>query len=146
MNETKKIVVRTRAVIVHEGKLLLVRHHHDTSFAALPGGNLEWGEGVKECLRRELVEELGAQPEIGRLLYVNTFIDRNNAQSVEFFFEVGNSGDYADLDGKERSHAHELVELFWAGPDDRVRILPEALQADFEAGDLLSDEVRFIKG
>ena len=39
----QKFIIRSRAVIIHEGKLLVVRHAHDTSFAALPGGHFEWG-------------------------------------------------------------------------------------------------------
>ncbi|OGZ11351.1 MAG: hypothetical protein A2942_04015 [Candidatus Lloydbacteria bacterium RIFCSPLOWO2_01_FULL_50_20] len=62
MSEIKKFIIRCRAIILHEGKLLLVRHPHDTSFAALPGGHLEWGEGVKECISREIIEELGVKP------------------------------------------------------------------------------------
>jgi len=33
-----------------------------------PGGKIEPGEGREECLRRELVEEMGVQIEVGRAL------------------------------------------------------------------------------
>ena len=33
-----------------------------------PGGKIEAGEGREECLRRELVEEMGVQIEVGRAL------------------------------------------------------------------------------
>jgi len=73
MGEEKKFIIKVRAIILHEGKMLVVRHPHDTSFAALPGGKLEWGEDIRECLVREIIEELGVKPEVGRLLYVNNF-------------------------------------------------------------------------
>ena len=71
----KRFVIRCRAIILYEGKLLAVKHSHNANFAVLPGGHLEWKEDIKEGLRREIVEELGVVPEIGRLLYVNNFMD-----------------------------------------------------------------------
>ncbi len=146
MEKEKKFVIRCRAIIVHEGRLLVVRHAHDTSFAALPGGHLEWGEDAKECMSREIVEELGVRPEIGRLLYINTFIDGVDTQPIEFFFEVLNGADYLNSDNLARTHAHEISEIVWASPTDDIKILPEKMGADFKRGRLFSDEIRYLKG
>ncbi len=145
MNEDKKIIIKIRAIILHEGKLLAVRHPHDTSFAALPGGHLEWGEDIKECLSREIIEELGVKPEIDRLLYINNFTQTDGKQYIEFFFEIKNGKDYLNTDKLARSHAHEIAEIIWASPNDDIRILPKNLGEDFKAGKIISNEVRFIK-
>lgn len=146
MEGDKKIIIRVRAIILHQCKLLVVRHPHDTSFAALPGGHLEWGEDVKECLSRELVEELGVEPKIGRLLYLNTFTQTDNKQYVEFFFEVKNGGDYLNVENLPRSHAHEIAEIIWANPaDHNINILPKSLAEDFRTGRIISNEVRYLK-
>ena len=133
---------------MHDGKMLVVGHTHDTSFAALPGGHLEWGEDVHACLEREMIEELGIKPDIGRLLYIQTFIEAlRNTQPVEFFFEIRNGSDYLDIqtiEKKERSHAHELAEIYWASPDEDVNILPTQIAHDFSDGTILAPEVRFI--
>ena len=42
----KKIVVRTRGIILCEGELLVVKHSDDHDYYALPGGHLEFGETV----------------------------------------------------------------------------------------------------
>jgi len=141
----KKIVVKVRAVILHEGKLLAVRHPHDTSFVALPGGHLEWGEDIKECLSREIMEELGVVPEVGRLLYINNFTQTDGKQYIEFFFEVKNGKDYLNTEKLARSHAHEIAEIVWASPTDSIKILPKNLEEDFKSGKIISDEVRLIK-
>lgn len=146
MMEDKKIVIRCRGIILCQGKLLLVRHPKDTSFAALPGGHLEWGEDVQECLTREIVEELGIEPDIGRLLYINTFVDKRNVQSVEFLFEIKNGSQYINIENLNRTHAHELAEIIWASPADTIRILPKKIEEDFRVGKILANEPRYSKG
>ena len=123
----------------------MVKHAHDTSFAALPGGHLEWGEDVKECLRREIVEELGVEPKIGRLLYINTFLDGEHIQPMEFFFEVTNVDECKDVSNSVRTHAHELASIEWISAMDNVRLMPQKLAQDFKDGLLLSKEIRYIK-
>ncbi|MDE2030902.1 MAG: NUDIX domain-containing protein [Patescibacteria group bacterium] len=140
----KKIIVRARAIILNNNKLLVVKHSHDSSFAALPGGHLEWGEDIKECLSREIVEELGINPEIGRLLYVNNFTEKDTEQSVEFFFEVTNGYAYKDFENHTRTHAYELADILWIEPNDLVNILPKEFEEDFKLGKIISDQVRYI--
>lgn len=49
------------AVIVHEGRTLLVRRANppDAGLWGFPGGKIEFGETVKEAAMRELLEETG---------------------------------------------------------------------------------------
>jgi len=144
MNKDKKFVVRTRGIIIHEGKLLGVKHPHDTSFCALPGGHLEWKEDIKECLRREIIEELGVNPDIGRLLYVNNFMDGDIRQSIEFFFEITNPQDYKNIENVSRTHTDEIAEVCWIEPSGVIPLLPKRLWEDFKNGDIISDQVRYI--
>jgi 8-oxo-dGTP diphosphatase len=144
MKKDKKLVIRVRGIILFDDKLLVVKHPNDTSFGALPGGHLEWGEDIRECLVREIIEELGIKPEIGRLLYINNFIDGDSTQSVEFFFEITNADMYLDISNIIRTHAHEIVEIIWTKTTDTISILPKKLGDDFKKGKIVSDQVRFI--
>jgi ADP-ribose pyrophosphatase YjhB (NUDIX family) len=139
----KQIVIRSRAVIVHENKLLVVAIGNH-GFYALPGGHVDWGEDIQIALKRELVEELGIEPVIGRLLYVNNFTEKDAVQSVEFFFEVTNTEDYLDVDNLKGTHSFELSEICWVGADSNPNILPKPLQADLKNNAILSDTVRFL--
>ena len=97
-------------------------------------------------MSREIVEELGVKPEIGRLLYINTFEDKGHTQPIEFFFEVTNGQAYVGCEKLPRSHADELAEIIWVSPTDDIRILPEQLANDFRKGALIADQIRFIGG
>jgi len=144
METNKKIVIKVRAIITYQDKLLVVQHAR-TKYVALPGGHLEWGEDLKECLSREIFEELGVKPEIGRLSYVNMFIEKDGKHYLEFFFEVNNGADYLDINKLAPSHAHELINMVWASPDDNLDILPKELAKDFKDGKMISNEVRYIR-
>lgn len=61
----------TAAVIRHEGRILIAQRPAEGLLGGLwefPGGKCEPGETLRECLRREIREELGVQIEVGDLL------------------------------------------------------------------------------
>lgn len=60
-----------------DGRWLLVRRA-DTGEWALPGGTLEWGETLRDCLAREVLEEAGVEScKIGPLVGVFSRPDRD---------------------------------------------------------------------
>ena len=61
----------TAAVIEREGRVLVARRRGGDRFAGLwefPGGKIEPGEAPRDCLRREILEELGLDVEVGASL------------------------------------------------------------------------------
>jgi 8-oxo-dGTP diphosphatase len=64
--ETASPLVVTAAVIEREGRILIARRRdgHLAGWWEFPGGKVEPGEGLAECLIRELWEELGIQVEV----------------------------------------------------------------------------------
>lgn len=145
MNPNQEFRMRCRAVIIHDNKLLTVRHIGG-NFLALPGGHLEFGEDPKECVFREVMEELGIEPEIGRVVCVNTFVFEETKQSIELFFEIKNAADYLELENNHRSHAHEIDEYVWVSPEDEFEMKPEKFGWLFKEGKLWLDEIIFVKG
>lgn len=145
MELKNQVAIKCRGIILHEGKLFIVKHSKDALFWALPGGHLEWPENPKECLERETVEELGIKPEIGKLLYVNSYERKDGVNFLEFFFEIKNSADFLDIGKLNGTHKDELFDILWVGKERDIKILPEKVFQDFKDGTLLSSEVQFIK-
>ena len=63
--------VRATGVLIEDGSILLTEQRVSAERGwSLPGGTLEWGESLAECLVREFAEETGLRIRAGRLLYV----------------------------------------------------------------------------
>jgi ADP-ribose pyrophosphatase YjhB (NUDIX family) len=105
---------------------------------------MEIGETMQECLKREITEELGIPPQIGRLIFTNNFIEKNGNQSIEFIFEVTNGTDYKDEKNLKGTHTFEITDICWIGKNDSRVILPKEIQDSLNNGTLLSDAIRFL--
>jgi ADP-ribose pyrophosphatase YjhB (NUDIX family) len=136
--------IRVKAIILNNSNLLVVKNLGN-NFFALPGGNLEYREDIKECLKREIIEELGVSPDVGRLLYINNFTDKRGSTSIDFFFEVKNGKDFIGCEKLDRTHAYELDDLVWVNTNDDINIMPKSFEKDFKNGKMFSNEIKFIK-
>lgn len=79
--------VRLGVVLVHEGKILMVRQNN-RPFWVFPGGTLEVGEGLAECAVRELKEEVNLDVTIEKVLYLADFMRKEQGelkQTVDVF-------------------------------------------------------------
>lgn len=84
------------------------------------------GESIEQALRREMIEETGVVPEIGRLLFVQQFHDGEQEQ-LEFFFHITNAEDYRQIDLSATSHGDIEVERCEFVDPKRERVLPTFL-------------------
>lgn len=82
----KKIVVATKAIICCNGKYLLIRRSNTEETGAgtweFPGGKLDFGESVEQCILREIREETGLTAEILGLAYVTDFYTSDTRKVV----------------------------------------------------------------
>ena len=66
---TRKPVPAVAAVMVRDGKLLLIKRGVEPSKGkwSVPGGRVEWGETLIEAVKREVREETGLEIEVGKV-------------------------------------------------------------------------------
>lgn len=73
--------VRTsaKALIIHEGNILVNKMKgKDEDFYILPGGGQHLNENLHKALKRELLEEVGAEVRIKDLVLVREYISNNH--------------------------------------------------------------------
>lgn len=130
--------VNVRGIIVNDkGELfcqrLTARDRDGRDFWCTPGGGLDMGESLLDGLRREMIEETGVAPEIGRLLFVQQFAEDGEqsadrpAEQLEFFFHITNWQDYQQIDLSATTHGElEVAACGFVDPKNTV-ILPSFL-------------------
>jgi len=66
----------TAAIILRNHQVLLTRRASDQELAGFwefPGGKVEEGESLKQCLERELAEELGVESTVGEQMVTSEY-------------------------------------------------------------------------
>ena len=103
------------------------------NFWCTPGGGLKSGESLLDGLHREMIEETGVKPEIGKLLFIQQFAESGEQsahgpnEQLEFFFLITNWQDYQHIDLEQTSHGvEEVAECGFVDPKT-TRILPSYL-------------------
>jgi len=77
---------RVGAIIINDGKLLVVKNNKSTYFYSV-GGRVHFDETCEEAVQREVKEELGIDMEIDRLIFFHEqFFDEKD--SKEHFHEI----------------------------------------------------------
>lgn len=133
MDEDKRRI-NVRAIVWHDDKLLAVKHKTseggESTYWALPGGGLDPFESLADGVKREMIEETGIEPQVGRILFGQQFRSerQHRDEELEFFIHVTNPEDYTDIDLSQTTHGdEELARCEFIDPKHE-NILPKFLQ------------------
>ena len=92
MNPLKKIV--TAAIILNESRVLIGRRKPNQALGGyweFPGGKVENGESLVDCLKRELQEELGVNAKVSEDIFmlVDHAHDGGDIQLIAMLADIG---------------------------------------------------------
>ena len=67
--------IRVYGILVNEKRQILLSDEYIRGkyYTKFPGGGLEFGEGTRDCLAREIKEEMDLQVEVGEHIYTTDF-------------------------------------------------------------------------
>ena len=67
--------IRVYGILMDEEKRVLVSDEYirGNYYTKFPGGGLEFGEGTRDCLRREFMEEMNLRVDVGEHIYTTDF-------------------------------------------------------------------------
>ncbi len=69
--------IRVYGIAIRNGKILLSEEQGKHHFTKFPGGGLEPGEGIADCLQREILEETGIRIRSFRHFYTTDFFQQS---------------------------------------------------------------------
>lgn len=99
----QRLIVRVYGLIFNTRKELLIadEYQQNMRMTKFPGGGLEPGEGTVDCLRREILEEMGMELTNVEHFYTTDFFQQalfyNNAQLISIYYT-------ANLKNEEQLH------------------------------------------
>jgi mutator protein MutT len=119
-NNDKQIIVALKAVIYNDtGQILTIRRSKTAGRRALtwdlPGGNLEFGEVLQDCVLREIKEETGIEVENLLILGTSEGFDSENV----FRVTVGYTAKATSTD-VILSYEHD--DFRWVTPEEFTRL------------------------
>lgn len=75
--------IRIAVVIVQDDRILLVQHRKGPKcYWLLPGGGLDFGETIEECVRRELLEETNLEVKLKKPLFISESIPKDRHRHI----------------------------------------------------------------
>ncbi len=86
--------IRVYGILVNEEKQVLVSDEKIRGglYTKFPGGGMEFGEGTRDCLKREFMEEMGLRVDIGDHIYTTDYFQmsafRPDQQIVAIYYFV----------------------------------------------------------
>lgn len=86
----QSISVRVYGILINENKQVLVSDEYIRGgyYTKFPGGGLEWGEGTRDCLRREFMEEMNLKVEVLDHIYTTDFFQQSAFNSAHQILSI----------------------------------------------------------
>lgn len=116
----KPFNVRVYALLMHDERVLVMHEPFQGKLIyKFPGGGLEFGEGTRECLVRELKEELNLEIEVEEHLYTQDFFMQNAFDPEEQIILIYYRASISDKNLEQLKVLEgDIDELLWTRIDE----------------------------
>ncbi len=113
----KKVRATTGAVIVKDGKVLLIKRGHEPfkDYWAIPGGHIDYGETAEQAIIREIKEETGLTFCPAFIGYVDELYPDINWHGEVLLFK-------GTVTGQEMIDNEEIVGIGWFDIDEAIKM------------------------
>lgn len=131
----KRFNIRVYGIWINDKQEILVSDERigDFKFTKFPGGGLEFGEGIKDCLIREWKEELNIDIEVGNHIYTTDYFQLSafdqTSQIISIYYNV------RPMDSKPLIDLREMVFDFHGNGHEEITFRQLPLQ-QFSAMDV----------
>ncbi|MCG9880680.1 MAG: NUDIX domain-containing protein [Bacteroidia bacterium] len=122
--QVNRFTIRVYGLLINSNQKVLLVHEKMPSmeFTKFPGGGLEFGEGTRDCLKREFLEETGLVVEIKEHLYTTDFFQasafKSTDQLMAIYYRVEPISDIREFTLEEKvieiNGKTELLNFYWA--------------------------------
>ena len=125
MKKMSEIWVAVKALIICNNRVLIIQRSNYANLGEgewdIPGGGMQFGETLLECLHREVKEETGLTVSVDKLLYAMTALINPARQIVGLTYLCHANSDKVTL-------SHEHTDYLWATIEQlKSRLTPSAL-------------------
>ena len=120
-----KFSIRVYGILFNRQQEVLVAHEQieNTAFTKFPGGGLEFGEGLHDCIIREFKEETGVAVEVLSHIYTSELFIQNSFDAHEqiigvyYLLAPVNHDDLKKISTEPKQHpfrnTHNTIRLRW---------------------------------
>ena len=131
------INIRVGAIIMKNGKLLMVGNDVHPEYLYSVGGRIKFGETSEEAIVREVIEETGVKLEIDRLGFIHENYFYGDAESnlgkliyeVSYFYYMKVPDDFEPECMSMTDGGHEEFSR-WIDLDDPIKYYPEFFRSE----------------
>lgn len=111
-------IVGAGAVIIKEGKLLLVKRANEPGKGrwSVPGGIVDLGETLNDAVSREILEETGLVIRVGEPAGVFDYIEKDKKGVIKFHYIIIDY--FADVISGEPKASSDVADVKWVNLGD----------------------------